>query len=175
MVLDTSSRRGMTRRDLIRNAGIAGAAAWTAPVILDSVSSAALAVSPSGAGFPCSYATIVFTVAGNAQKYAVKIDKFTTTCNITNSTSGDEDFSEDCNGTYDNAGGGNAIRFNAVVVPASAVGCPFTVNGGTVTAGPGVDILFVAIHDGSFSGKFEFICDPAGSFNVGDRGCTGAD
>ncbi len=45
---DEASRRGMTRRRLIRNAGIAGAAAWTAPIILDSVSKAALAATPSG-------------------------------------------------------------------------------------------------------------------------------
>src|SRR5215510_5967708 len=39
---------GMSRRQLIRNAGIAGAAAWTAPMIVDSVTSAAFGATPSG-------------------------------------------------------------------------------------------------------------------------------
>jgi hypothetical protein len=46
-----ATRRGVSRRHLIRNAGIVGAAAWTAPVIIDSVSSAALATTASG---PCN-------------------------------------------------------------------------------------------------------------------------
>jgi hypothetical protein len=46
------SRRGMSRRDLIRNAGIAGAAAWTAPVILESMSSKAMAATGSSCTQP---------------------------------------------------------------------------------------------------------------------------
>ncbi len=40
MALSNSSRAGMSRRELIRNAGIAGAAAWTAPVLLQSAAMA---------------------------------------------------------------------------------------------------------------------------------------
>ena len=43
----SSSRGGMSRRELIRNAGIAGAAAWTAPIIIESVTSRALATTTS--------------------------------------------------------------------------------------------------------------------------------
>jgi len=41
-------RGGMSRRQLMRAAAAAGAAAWTAPAILDSVSSAAFAAAASG-------------------------------------------------------------------------------------------------------------------------------
>jgi hypothetical protein len=56
-----SERRGMSRRDMIKAAGVAGIAAWTAPVIIDSLSSPAAAdsvcnkywvkVQPNGACF----------------------------------------------------------------------------------------------------------------------------
>ena len=42
-----TERRGMSRRELIRNAGIAGAVAWTAPLIIDSVGSPAAALTPA--------------------------------------------------------------------------------------------------------------------------------
>ena len=42
---DTRSSRGLSRRDMIKGAAVAGAAAWTAPVIIDSLTSPAAAVS----------------------------------------------------------------------------------------------------------------------------------
>jgi len=50
MVVDTErsdgiERRGLSRRDLIKASAVAGAAAWTAPVIIDSLSSPAAALS----------------------------------------------------------------------------------------------------------------------------------
>ncbi len=56
MAVDTEQsehveRRGLSRRDMIRASAIAGAAAWTAPVIIDSLSSpaaASLATAPQG-------------------------------------------------------------------------------------------------------------------------------
>ena len=53
-------RKGLSRRQMIKASAVAGAAAWTAPVIIDSLASPAAA--PSG-GLPtgCSYALIVFT------------------------------------------------------------------------------------------------------------------
>jgi hypothetical protein len=44
---DTPERRGVDRRTLIKGAALAGAAAWTAPVIIDSFSSAAAALACS--------------------------------------------------------------------------------------------------------------------------------
>lgn len=45
-------RSGLSRRDAIKAAGIAGAAAWTAPVIIDSLSSPAAAASATCASLP---------------------------------------------------------------------------------------------------------------------------
>ena len=42
--VDDDGRPGLNRRQMIKAAGIAGAAAWTAPVIIDSLSSRAAAV-----------------------------------------------------------------------------------------------------------------------------------
>jgi len=40
------SQQGLTRREMIRAAAVAGAAAWTAPVIIDSLASPAAAFTP---------------------------------------------------------------------------------------------------------------------------------
>jgi len=40
---DPRERRGLSRRDMIKGAAVAGAAAWTAPMIIDSLSSPAAA------------------------------------------------------------------------------------------------------------------------------------
>lgn len=45
---DGSERSGLSRRQMIRASAVAGAAAWTAPVILDSLSSPAAAVTVGG-------------------------------------------------------------------------------------------------------------------------------
>jgi hypothetical protein len=42
-LVDASERRGLSRRQMIRASAVAGAAAWTAPVIIDSLSSPAAA------------------------------------------------------------------------------------------------------------------------------------
>ncbi len=55
------TRRGMSRRRLIRNAGIAGAAAWTAPIIVDSMSSAALATPSQCPDTPGDYYAVVWS------------------------------------------------------------------------------------------------------------------
>jgi hypothetical protein len=156
-------RDSISRRTLIRRAAATGAVAWTAPTIIQSLTSPAAAV--TGA-FPCSYASIVYTV-GATGPFVVKIDKDTTTCILTNATSGDNTFTQVCGAdTYTNTLSGNAMCKNGAAVPAGAT-CPFTVSGGNVTANAGVTIQFVAIHDGSIPGnKFEEICGPITSFNA---------
>jgi hypothetical protein len=63
-----------------------------------------------------------------------------------------------------------------VTIPASSVGCPFTINDAVVSANPGVNILMVVLHDGSFgSVKFDDMCNPGTSFDAGPFGCTGLD
>ena len=61
---DENGRRGLTRRDMIRASAVAGAAAWTAPVILDSLVSPAAAVSGLSTGI--SHIDIVFKAGSGA-------------------------------------------------------------------------------------------------------------
>jgi hypothetical protein len=161
-----TERSGLTRREMIRNAAAAGAVAWTAPVIIDSLASPAAAATP-GPGFPCSYASIVFTIDGGSP-VAVKIKINTTTCELTNQTSGDGNFTQLCNdATYSNSCSGNAICRDSSAVPA-ATSCPFTVNGGTVTANSGVSILFVVVHDAT---AFNSLCGPMTQFTAEKPDC----
>jgi hypothetical protein len=68
-----TSSRGMSRRELIRNAGIAGAAAWTAPVIIDSLSTKAFASFGSPQPKPGSLSFITFNLTCGAAVYRVKL------------------------------------------------------------------------------------------------------
>jgi hypothetical protein len=54
---------GPTRRELIRNAAVAGGAAWAAPVIIDSLASPAAAVTVG----PCNYYVFSIRRDGNSQ------------------------------------------------------------------------------------------------------------
>jgi hypothetical protein len=175
----TDVSRGMDRRTLIKGAALAGAAAWTAPMIIDSLSSPAAAVSVTcdGKAFNCSYANVVFTINGNGP-YAVKIDG--SGCSNDNHVSGGNNaFSYTCsNGTWSRCGS-DQICLNGSVVPANVSACPITQNAnGSWTANAGVLILTIAVHDGSCSSggthtcKF---CGPATTvcFNAGSSStCT---
>jgi hypothetical protein len=63
MAVEPSGGRGLSRRQMIKASAAAGAAAWTAPVIIDSLSSPAAAFS------------------GSCQKYVVKLDTSGSTFN----------------------------------------------------------------------------------------------
>src|SRR5436190_4820159 len=62
--LQQGARRGLSRRDMIKASAAAGAAAWTAPVIIDSLASPAAAASPSctGTSVTMSWIYILFQV-----------------------------------------------------------------------------------------------------------------
>jgi hypothetical protein len=65
-VVEQGERRGLSRRDLIKASAAAGAAAWTAPVIIDSLASPAAAASGcSGSSVTLSWIWILYTVGGN--------------------------------------------------------------------------------------------------------------
>jgi hypothetical protein len=168
-----SQNKGLSRRDLIRASALAGAAAWTAPVIIESLASPAAALSGGGA-FPCSYASIVFTVGG-AGPYAVKFNNASTTCSDDNGTSGDATFSTTCSGsTYSNTCSGDSICKDGTVVTPYAGPCPFTYSSSThqVTSTiSDISILFVAVHDGSCAGHFCLGCAPGSSFTVSSGHC----
>ncbi len=69
---------GMSRRDLIKASAVAGAAAWTAPVIIDSLASPAAAA--TGCAFACS-ATYVFYKVGSTVFYSGYQNATGTACN----------------------------------------------------------------------------------------------
>jgi hypothetical protein len=65
-VVEQGERRGLSRRDMIKASAVAGAAAWTAPVIVDSLASPAAAASGcSGPSVTLSWIYVLYTVGGN--------------------------------------------------------------------------------------------------------------
>src|SRR3954454_10784182 len=62
-----SERRGLSRRQMIKASAVAGAAAWTAPVIIDSLARPAAAA--SNAPIPCSWFYLLFTKPGDSTVY----------------------------------------------------------------------------------------------------------
>src|SRR5579862_8250686 len=61
---DRRGGRGLTRREMIRASAVAGAAAWTAPVIIDSLASPASAGSVLATGI--SHIDVVFQAGADA-------------------------------------------------------------------------------------------------------------
>ena len=148
---------GMSRRDLITRAAVAGTVAWAAPVVLESI------MSPAGAltnvGYPCSYITVVYRVGEHT--YAAKFASGATTCSG-NATSSDGTFTFLCGGVqYTNTCSGNAVCADGRVIP-SDPSCSTHVSwsgGITITAAVGVTIVFAVAHDGSYGGtKSRSIC-----------------
>jgi hypothetical protein len=147
---------------------VAGVAAWTAPAIIDSLSSPAAASSgtlPTG----CSYALFVFSSSGQGP-YIGRIDQGSASCTFTNSTSNDSSFnSYVCNGhTYQGGSAyGSVIQQDGATVPGYNVGtCDqlFTVQGSTIVEdSPGTaTIVFAVSHHGGSGGwqgsKFFPVC-----------------
>ncbi|MET0728075.1 MAG: twin-arginine translocation signal domain-containing protein [Acidimicrobiales bacterium] len=168
---DITEPAGIHRRDLIKKSAIAGAAAWTAPAIIDSFISPAAASSIS---FPtsCSYGLIVFTYQGNT--YVMKIESGSSTCSGSNTTSADDSFSEFQCGAFYYRGGelygqtlqrGATANAGTAITPYPGDPCPslFTINGSTVsTNNAGVSIVFAVSHHGPAAGwqgsKFYPVC-----------------
>ena len=100
-------RRGLSRRDMIRRSVVAGAAAWTAPAILDSLAS------PAAAGsIPCTGTSV--TLSWIYVLYKVGSDYFVT------------GFSK--NDSSCNAGGANPDTHGTKCAFCSVTGVSFTLN-----------------------------------------------
>jgi hypothetical protein len=150
---ETKTRRGLTRREMIRASAVAGAAAWTAPVIIDSLASPAAATSIPPGNLGCSYAMVVFTVTGSSTVYVAKVGETGQSCQATGSTSADTAFTTTCNSvTYSNDNPGNVmtgVGGNPIAVyPTNP--CPglFTVSNGQIAAASNVTVLFSVAHAG---------------------------
>jgi hypothetical protein len=63
--IQQGERKGLSRRQMIKASAVAGAAAWTAPVIIGSLSSPAAAASiPCGTTLTCSWIYVLYRVSG---------------------------------------------------------------------------------------------------------------
>jgi hypothetical protein len=167
---------GIDRRTLIKSAAVAGAAAWTAPVIIDSLASPAAATSgalPTG----CSYALVVFLYNG-AGPYIMRIQQGSASCTFSNSTSSDSSFNSfPCNGhTYQGgAADGAVIQQDGTTVPtlSSPPTCDslFTVQGSTIVRDSSqITLLFAVSHHGGSGGwqgsKFFPVCPSTSAASV---------
>lgn len=161
------------RRTLIKGAAAAGVAAWTAPVILDSLTSPAAAAS-GGLPTTCSYALVVFKYYSSGP-YIMKIDRGSASCTFDNSTSNDASFSSIACGSYRYRGGkdygkkvqysadGGSHWFNVPVYPTGSCDSFFTVTGTTITRDTSnVSIIFAVSHYGA---AFHTVC-PSSSASV---------
>jgi hypothetical protein len=183
---EQGERRGLSRRDLIKASAVAGAAAWTAPVIIDSLASPAAAQS-GGLPTTCSYALIVFSFGGGT--YIMRIAQGSASCSFDNSTSSDDDMTRGGTGCATVTGpdfpcgghaytGGNCHNTTiwqdgspvSTAVP-SGTSCDslFTIQNCVVTVknSSTTQILFAVSHHGPASGwngsKFYPICPPSSS------------
>lgn len=173
--MDTHQQgRGIDRRTLIRRGALVAGAAWTAPLIVESLTSPAGALSPTG-GYPCSYITVVYKVG--TTYYAAKFNNGDAECSG-NSTSGDETFTQSCGGGwYKNSGDGTAIRrstdgvtYTTLLSAPAGQSCSTYLSyqgGTTISAQNNATIVFAAAHDGSYSppSKFRFVCPTGPQYN----------
>jgi len=150
---DTNRSRALSRRQMIRASAVAGAAAWTAPAIVDSLTSPAAAMTLQSSPLLCSNLYVVFTY--HHATYVMRVNQGSSTCAGSNNTSNDATFSTVCNGvTYDNLG--DAFTLQADGDPITPWGnlpaCStlFTISGNVVTAtDPAVTIVFTLAHNGT--------------------------
>ena len=159
------------RRTMIKGAALAGVAAWTAPVILGSLTSPAAAGSGGGLPTTCSYALVVFKY-GAAGPYIMKIAQDSASCSFTNSTSNDTSFNSYSCGVYQYRGGrdyGAKIQYssdggksyrNVSVYPSGTCDKLFTVSGTTITRlDANASIIFGTSHSGN---AFRNVCPSGG-------------
>jgi hypothetical protein len=163
MVDEEPRSHRLSRRDLIKASALAGAGAWTAPLVIDSLSSPAAALS-AGASLPCSWTYVFFNKPGDSTVYYTGISG--NTCNSGSSNNGSPDpVCVVCNGvaySMSNFGGGEGG--SAGHLSAGGASCPGTtvaidagsscstfvsVNGTTVKAGGGATILAAFSHPSS--------------------------
>lgn len=121
----------------------------------------------NGPEFSCSYAMVVFSFEGKT--FVMKIGNNTNSCTGAINTSSDATFSYECNGrTYDNNG---AIFHDngAVSIPYSGppdCNALFQITANSITAAPGVKIIFGVAHNGSFPNHFAELCPAAGGVSA---------
>jgi hypothetical protein len=174
----TPVSRGWKRRDVMIKGAVAGGILWAAPVVESFTSRAYASTAGSLAGFPCSYATIIFTDPSlGSGSFAIKINDPNPGCNLTN-TDGSykgQNLGPVCNGVQYAVDANNELMIaNGADIPAATgSACSlFSINGCTITAtGANTVIQFVLVHDGSINNgtlvNGTTFCAPSGnSFTI---------
>ena len=152
----TRPRRGLTRREMIRASAVAGATAWTAPVIVDSLASPAAAASSSPVS--CSWFYVVYMKPGSSTVWWTSANNSSTVCNNAAPANNSGTRTKTCYGvtytlpddnhpipTYDTGSG--------AVAATNDPNCSsyIMISGSTLTAKGGATLLAAWSHPGSDS------------------------
>ena len=166
-VVEQGERKGLSRRDLIKASAVAGAAAWTAPVIIDSLAS------PAAAGSVCqppgtintSGAGAIYQINHTGTVYFSWIPNGQTTCAATGTVPNDSTVTNAmvCGADIDISGG--VVSYNNATPTYQGSPCYFTAtaSGINLTAAgvsAGVTVLVWLLHNGNFN---SFGCTAYGS------------
>jgi hypothetical protein len=168
---ESAEKGGLTRRQLLQRGAVVGGVVWATPVIDSVITSAAAASAPPvdhhhvvtfptcgpncpSGGFDCSAGFVVFQKTGDTHFYVIKIDQCTSTCfTDCGLPQGGTFQTMTCNG-HTFSGPSHDIVVDTGIPPTvcDAANCAndFTFSGNTITAKPGITIVFYAAHDGSF-------------------------
>jgi hypothetical protein len=154
-VVEQGERKGLSRRDLIKASAVAGAAAWSAPVIIDSLASPAAAASGcTGSSVTLSWIWILYTVGGNY--YVTGFSKGDNACNAGGSNPHSatcapcgagsftvNNFSGTFSGSFTTSGGCGGTQRTDFTLVNSAGGCGTYIvfNNGQITSQNGATIL----------------------------------
>jgi hypothetical protein len=162
----------------MQRGAVVGAVVWSAPVI-ESMTNKAFAATGSAppGSFACSYTDVVFTLNGQGP-YVVKFNQNSNTCadDNTDGMYGGGNVGPVCNTVQYGVDDNNRITGNGTIIPAApngtCAGGAFAVgpDGHTITAGPGVVVLFVLVHDGSIKNgtvaNGTTFCAPGSTINL---------
>jgi len=158
-MVEQSDGRGLSRRQLIKASAVAGAAAWTAPMIIDSLSSPAAALSGTINFDGASYAIVVFDKGGT--RYVLKIGDSNDPHACANTAAFSGDVADNANigtchgSTFKIASGALTTVSGTAITPYTGSDCAFLFNANdtTVTADPSISLVFGVAHAGSCSGN----------------------
>jgi hypothetical protein len=149
---ETQARRGLTRREVIRASAVAGAAVWTAPVIIDSLSSPAAAGSQQK--ISCSWFYVVYKKPGDNTVYFTTADDSSAACANAHPPNNQGPNVKTCDGvTYVSADGTDTITYGPSDTPAtyetsSTCGNSIQILGDTIQAINDVVLLAAFSHKG---------------------------
>ena len=177
-VEEQGERKGLSRRQMIKASAVAGAAAWTAPVIIDSLASPAAAgsvVCPPPGTINTSGAGALYQINGTGTVYFSWIPNGQTTCAATCNVPNDSDVANFtlCGGDVDITN--TVVTYNGATPTCQSSPCYFTASASGIiltAAGQaaGVTVLVYLLHNGSFANCPAFGSPAHWAFSCGSTG-----